>query len=135
MFPAPSSSKVLPSLGSSQGKITHSHEVRFYSDDAAFLLGLTSFIEGALKAGRPVIVVATESHREGLLQTLLARGMDSAAAIEQGLYLSLDVHEALSKFMVNDVPDSVRFLNVFGDLLSSAAKAAKAKHAGVAAFR
>ena len=131
--PGPLVRKVLPSLVSSQGKITHSHEVQFYSDDAAFLLGLTSFIQGALKAGRPVIVIATEAHREGLLQTLLARGTDCAAAIEQGLYLSLDVHEALSTFMVNDLPESERFLKVFGDLLSSTAKAAKAEHPGVAA--
>ena len=108
-----------------QAKIKHSHEVQFYSDDAALLLGLACFIEAALNAGNPVIVVATEPHRKSLLQTLLARGVDGAAAIEQGLYLSLDVYEALSTFMVNDLPDSARFLKVFGDLLSSAAEAAK----------
>jgi DNA-binding NarL/FixJ family response regulator len=116
-----------------QTEIKHSHEVQFYSDDAAFLLGLACFIEAALNAGRPVIVVATESHRKGLLETLLARGIDGAAAIEQGLYLSLDVYAALSTFMVNDMPDSVRFLQVFGDLLSSTAKTAKTEHARVAA--
>jgi DNA-binding NarL/FixJ family response regulator len=112
---------------------THNHEVQFFSDDAAFLLGLARFIEAALKDGKPVIVVATESHRKGLLEMLLARGIDCAAAIEQGIYLSLDVHEALSTFMVNDLPDSVRFLKVLGDLLSSTAKAAKAKQPRVAA--
>ena len=73
-------------------------------------------------------MVATEPHRKSLLQILLARGMDAAAAMEQGLYLSLDVYDALSTFMVNDLPDSARFLKVFGDLLSSAAEAAKGKH-------
>jgi DNA-binding NarL/FixJ family response regulator len=126
--------EVLPPLVPGRTKITHSHEVQFYSDDAAFLLGVTSFIEAALKAGNPVIVVATESHRTGLLQRLLACGVDAAAAIEQGLYLPLDVDEALSTFMVNDLPDSVRFLNVFGDLVSAATKAAKGEHPRVAAF-
>jgi hypothetical protein len=46
----------------------------------------------------------------------------------------LDVDEALSAFMVNDLPDPVRFLNVFGDLVSSATKAATAEHPRVAAF-
>ena len=32
--------------------------------------------------------------------------------MEQGLYLSLDVDEALSTFMVNDLPDPVRFLKI-----------------------
>ena len=116
-----------------QAKIKYCHEVQFYSDDVGFLLGLACFIEAALNAGSPVIVVATESHRKGLLETLLARGIDGADAIEQGLYLSLDVYEALSTFMVNDLPDSARFVKVFGDLLSSVSKAAKAKHPRVAA--
>jgi DNA-binding NarL/FixJ family response regulator len=116
-----------------QAKVKHSHEVHFYSDDAAFLFGFAGFVETALDAGNPVIVVATESHRRGLLETLMARGTDGAAAMEQGLYLSLDVYEALSTFMVDDLADSTRFLRIFGDLLSSSARAAKGKHARVAA--
>jgi DNA-binding NarL/FixJ family response regulator len=126
--------EVLPPLVPGMAKITHSHEVQFYSDDAAFLLGVTCFIEAALKAGNPVIVIATESHRSGLLQRLLASSVDGAAAIEQGLYLPLDVDQALSTFMVNDLPDSIRFLNIFGDLVSAATKGAKAEHPRVAVF-
>jgi DNA-binding NarL/FixJ family response regulator len=126
--------EVHPPLVPKKAHVPHSHVVRFYSDDAALLLDLTCFIEATLKAGNPVIVVATESHRTGLLPKLLARCMDAAAAIEHGLYLPLDVDEALSTFMLNDLPDSVRFLNVFGDLVSSATKAAKAEHPRVAAF-
>jgi DNA-binding NarL/FixJ family response regulator len=125
--------KVPPSPVPDQAKIKHRHEVQFYPDDPAFLLGFAGFIEAALSAGNPVIVVATESHRKSLLETLLTRGTDSAAAMEEGLYLSVDVHQALSKFMVNDLPDPARFLKVLGDLLSSAARATKAEHARVAA--
>jgi DNA-binding NarL/FixJ family response regulator len=125
--------EVPPSPVPDQSKIKHRHEVQFYPDDPAFLLGFAGFIEGALSAGNPVVVVATESHRKSLLEMLRARGTDSAAAMEQGLYLSLDVHQELSTFMVNDLPDPARFLKVFGDLLSFAASAAKAGHARVAA--
>jgi DNA-binding NarL/FixJ family response regulator len=125
--------EVLPSLVSRKAETAHSHEVQFYSDDAAFLVGLTCFIEAPLRAGNPVIVVATESHLKGLFQGLLARGVDAAAAIEQGLYLPLDVDETLSTFMVNDLPDSVRFLKLLGDLLASTIKAAKGKYPRVAA--
>ncbi len=111
----------------------HSHEVQFYRDDAAFLLGFACFIEAALTAGNPVIVVATEWHLNGLLQTLLARGVDVVAATEPGLFLTLDVDEALSTFMVNDSPDPLRFLTVFGDLLTSVTRAAKGKPPRVAA--
>ena len=123
--------EVLPALV--PGKITHSHEVQFYSDEPALLSGLACFTEAALKAGNPVIVVATEPHRKALLQILLARGVDVAAATEQGLYVALDVYDALSTFMVDDLPDPARFLKVFGDLLSSVSKSAKVKHPRVAA--
>jgi hypothetical protein len=64
---------------------------------------------------------------------LQARGVDSATAIEQGRYLPLDVAETLSTFMVNDLVDPVRFLKVAGDLVASAAEAAKGEHPRVAA--
>ena len=123
-----------PSPVPDQAKIKHCHEVQFYRDDPAFLLGFAGFIEAALSAGNPVIVVATESHRKSLLEMLRARGTDSAAAMEQGLFLSLDVHQELSTFMVNDLPDPARFLKVFGDLLSFAANAGHARVAACGEF-
>ena len=59
--------------------------------------------------------------------------MDSAAAIEQGRYIPLDVAATLSTFMVNDLPDPVRFFKAAGDLLVAAAKAAKGENPRVAA--
>ena len=112
--------------------ITHHHEVGFYSDDASLLDGFTQFIGGALISGSAVIVVATESHRDGILLRLHARGLDIAAAIEQGRYISLDAAERLSTFMVNGMPDPVRFFNVADDLLLNAAKAAKGESPRVA---
>jgi DNA-binding NarL/FixJ family response regulator len=109
------------------------HEVQFYADDACFLDSFTGFIGSALKAGESVIVVATELHRDSLLQRLQAHGLDIGAAIEQGTYTSLDVADTLSTFMVNDLPDPVRFLEVASGLIATAAKAAKGEHPRVAA--
>ena len=125
--------EVLPPLAQKTPEMTHTHEVQFYSDETTCLIGFTCFIEAALKAEKPVIFVATESHRKSLLQNLLARGVDTAAAVEQGLFLPVDVQQALSTFMVNDLPDPVRFQKVFADVLASAAKAAKAQPPRVAA--
>ena len=71
------------------------------------------------------IVVATETHRDSLLLRLQAQGLDIAAAIEQGRYISLDAAETLSRYIVDGMPDPVRFFNVADDLLLNAAKAAK----------
>jgi hypothetical protein len=56
-----------------------------------------------------------------------------ATAIEQGAYISLDVADTLSTFVVNEVPDPVRFRKVAGDLVAIAAKAAKGTHRRVVA--
>ena len=114
-------------------EIVHRHEVGFYSDDNSLLDGFTHFIGTALKAGNAVIVVASESHRNNLLPRLQANGLDIGSAIEQGRYISLDRAEILSTFMVNDMPDPVRFLKTTVDLILNAAQAAKGEHPRVAA--
>jgi DNA-binding NarL/FixJ family response regulator len=110
------------------------HEVGFYSDDLGFLDDVTQFIGNALKAGGAGIAVVTESHRSSLLPRFRARGVDIAAAIEQGRYIALDAADALPTFMLRDVPDPVRFLKVLGSLISTAAKAVNGKQARVAIF-
>ena len=103
--------KIVRSLQGQDLEIARRHEAGFYSDDASLLDGFTQFVGAALKAGNAAIVVATESHRDGLLPRLQAHGLDIGAAIEQGRYISLDAAETLSTFMVNGMPDPVRFLN------------------------
>jgi CheY-like chemotaxis protein len=111
------------SLVPSSTEITRGHQVEFYSDDPAFIAGFSCFVEAALEAGKAAIVVATESHREGILQKLQKPGVDMIAAIEEGRYVPLDVGETLSTFMENDSLDPVRFLRVIGDLIAAAAQA------------
>ena len=109
------------------------HEVLFYSDDGVVLDSFRRFISTALEAGDVAIVVATESHRNSLVVKLKAQGLDMDAAIRQGAYIPLDVAKTLSKFMVNDMPDSARFFEVVGNLIRTAAKAGKREHPRIAA--
>ena len=110
------------------------HEVGFHSDDASLLDDVTHFIGTALLAGNAAIVVATQSHQISLLPRLQVYGVDTAAVIEQGRYISLDAAETLSMFMLNGMPDSVRFLRVLGKLIATAAESAKGEEARVAVF-
>jgi hypothetical protein len=64
---------------------------------------------------------------------LREHGVDIVAAVEQGRYVSLDVADTLSTFMVNDLPDPARFLKVAGNLVAAAAKASRGKRPRVAA--
>ena len=126
-------SEAPPSLASGKAEVPRSHEIEFYSDDSAFVAGFTRFIEAALEAGNAVIVVATESHRKSLLKSLQEHGVDIVATADQGRFVSLDVADTLSTFMVNDLPDPARFLRVAGNLVASAAKASKGQPPRVAA--
>ena len=119
-----------PVAGTEKKAVARNHEVEFYSDDASFLAGLTLFVETALEAGSKVIVVATESHRNGLLQGLQARGVDTAAAAQQEHFLLLDAAEALSKFMENAGPSRERFLSTVAPLI----RCAEIKHKRVELF-
>ena len=112
----------------------HRHDVQFYSHDMFFVETATRFIGGALKADGAAIVVATNSHRESILQSLKADGFDMDGAIRQGTYISLNAADTLSKFMVDGMPDRGRLLETFGGVIDSAARATKTEHPRVALF-
>jgi DNA-binding NarL/FixJ family response regulator len=114
----------LPSLVLEKSKITRKHQVEFYSDDPAFVVGFAHSVEAALKAGNSVILLVTGSHREGILQKLHEHNVDISACIERGSYLAVDVGEVLLTFMRDDVPEPTRFFKVAGDLIAAGARAA-----------
>jgi CheY-like chemotaxis protein len=114
-------------------EIAHRHAVDFYADQAGFLDSLTQFSGAALRAGKAVIVIATESNRDSLLLRLQTHGLDVGAAIKQGRYTALHVAATLSTFVVNGQPDRAQFLKVVGELLQTAARAGRAERPRVAA--
>ena len=121
----------IPSLGVASVRY---HEVGFYSEDRHFLDHVTQFIAAALMAGNAAIIAATESHRKDLLSRLRSQTVEIDAAIEQGRLIVLDAAETLSEFMVNDMPNPVRFLELLGDLIVAATEAANAERPRVFVF-
>ncbi len=119
-----------PIAGAEKREMVRNHEVQFYSDDASFLVSLTHFVEATLEEESKVIVVVTESHRNGLLQGLQARGVDIAAADEQERFVLLDAAEVLSTFMEDAGPSCERFLSTITPLIRSA----EIKHKRVVVF-
>ena len=109
------------------------HEATFYSDDGGLLDGFSQFIANALKAGCAAIVVASDSHREALLPRLHAYGLSVVSAIDEGRYISLDVQDVISQFMVEGMPDASQFFRVAGDLINGVARGAMSERVQVAA--
>lgn len=118
---------------SQKTEITRRHEVFFYCDDASFLKSFSGFIKAALESGNAVVVVVTESHHVRLRQTLQEQGVDVATVVDEGRYIPLSVAETLSTFMVDGLPNRVRFMRVAGDLIRTATKVVNGKHGGVSA--
>jgi CheY-like chemotaxis protein len=128
------SEKKVESLPPHNPEIVGNHKVVFYSYDRQLLDEVAQFIGTALKAGNAAIVVATKSHRDGLVRRLESYGLDIGAAIAQGRYIALDDAATLSPLVVNGTLDSVRFLEGFSNLILKAASTAKGEPPCVAFF-
>ena len=115
---------------------TRRHEIELCSGETSLVDGFARFSEKALKAGDAVMVVATRAHRSLVDQRLRRNGVDLDGAVARGLYMSLDVADTLSTFMVNGWPDDARFWDSTRRLVAasaSAARAAGSEHSRVAA--
>jgi signal transduction histidine kinase len=95
------------------------HFVQFYEADGFLLNSLGGFIGNAITSGDAAIVVATQEHRNGLDELLLANGLDVSGAKKLGRYISLDAAETLSRFMVDGSPEPSRFNDVMGSIIAS----------------
>lgn len=96
------------------------HAVQFYSEENLFLLSLSRFIEDGLLAGNVVVVIVTESHRQRLFQILKDRGVDTAAAVEQGRFVHFEAVATLSTFMQDGEIDRKRFFSTAGKIIREA---------------
>jgi CheY-like chemotaxis protein len=109
------------------------HEAGFYSDDTFLLDDYASFAEAALNAGKILVVAASESHRHDLHWRLRARGLDVDSAVRQQKYLTFDVADALSAYMVEGWPDESRFWAASTAFMMAAGMASRQDHPRVAA--
>jgi hypothetical protein len=71
------------------------------------------------------IVLATKSHLDDISGQLRAEGLPVDEAIKSGSFVPLEVTEVLSSFMVDDMPDPMRFFPAATAIIDAALKAAK----------
>jgi hypothetical protein len=112
----------------------HQHGVQFYSQDKFLLEELSEYVGSALRAGDAAVIVATDTHRNGLLQWMAAQGLDIAAFVEQGRLVITDAAELLSQFMSEGWPSQERFDDVVGTIVTKALARARGSQPRVAVF-
>jgi len=96
----------------------HQHGVQFYSQDSFLLEALSEYIGNALRAGDAAVVVATETHRNSLLQWLTSQGLNVAALIEQERLVVTGAAQLLETFMRDGWPSQELFNEVVGGLVA-----------------
>ena len=107
------------------------HEAGFHLDDASLLDDITQFI-GSDSAPGMRLSSSRPRNTGRALADIVGPGLDTAAAIEQGRYISMDAADTLSTFMRDGIPDPVRFLKLLGGVIATAADATKGERVRVA---
>jgi DNA-binding NarL/FixJ family response regulator len=116
-----------------RSRLKYHHEVAFYPTETSLAMGLARYIEATAHRGNVIVTIATDPHRQLIIETLSARGLHLADLARKGRCTWLDPDETLSLFMVDNWPDASRFRKVLGDLVKSAVESAKQGNRRVAA--
>jgi KaiC/GvpD/RAD55 family RecA-like ATPase len=95
----------------------HHHAVQFYGDDESLFTTVAAFLSQGFVDGHPAIVIATEDHREAILEHLRGRLIDVDQARKVESLILLDAGRTLDLFMVNGMPDAHRFEASVGKLI------------------
>jgi len=99
------------------------HDLQICSNDASLVDGFASFAAGGLNTGNAVLVLATKARRQGMDQKLQTQGFDLGAVAKSGGYISMDVSETLSWFMIENRLDTERFVRLVDSVIGRAGKA------------
>jgi PAS domain S-box-containing protein len=98
-----------------------SHLVHFYEDDAILARAVVSFVQEGLRAGDPLIVIATAAHTRSFWRGLEGLGLDPGRASISGQLTFLDAEEMLATFMRDGAADPRLFQESVGGRLAALA--------------
>jgi len=93
------------------------HTVQFYDDEQRLFDAAGRFLAGGIEAGQAIVVIATASHRDGLVRSLAAHGIDVDGRRCAGQITLLDANEVLATFMDGELPDDRRFATSVGGII------------------
>ena len=94
------------------------HAVHYYGTGDSLFTTVGGFLGGGLAAGHPALVIATEHHRDGILEHLSRRGINVDRARQDGDLALLDARQVLSACMAGDMPGAAAFEREIGGALA-----------------
>jgi PAS domain S-box-containing protein len=103
------------------------HFVQFYESDDFLVTSVVGYVRAALSAGQSSVIIATASHGAAIESELAAA--DVGEALTVGRFVVLDAAETLPKFMVDGLPDSRRFHDLMGGVMTQLSQGNRRIHA------
>jgi DcmR-like sensory protein len=98
------------------------HDVQFYRTEAYLTRAVADFLATGVRAGQPLIVIATEAHRMGFARELQARGLDIDELLSGREAIWLDARETLAAFMESGHPNRELFFATVGSVFERVLK-------------
>lgn len=89
------------------------HDVHFYDDDAYLVTSVSQFLFEGVRAGQPMIVIATSGHRRRMQENLQMLAYD---AVDGADIVWLDARDTLAAFMEGDLPNEELFHATIGNV-------------------
>lgn len=108
--------RFVPSLPSLLAIPDARHTVQFHTYDQHFIDGVGNLLNGALRRGDTVALVATAAVRAGVAAQLRAYGWSVGESGEHGRYHAMDAAESLAQIMRDDRPDAERLARSVAEL-------------------
>lgn len=92
------------------------HDVQFYESEDFLSASVAKFLAEGIRAGQPLVVIATESHRRAFIERLRTMGIDASDTSRVDIAW-LDARETLAAFMERGMPDAELFEATVGNVL------------------
>jgi hypothetical protein len=92
------------------------HDVQFYRTDAYLTRSVVDFLSVGIRAGQPIVVIATEAHRNAFVDALRAKGVDPDELYCGRVAIWLDARETLASFMEGPTPNRELFMATVGNV-------------------
>jgi hypothetical protein len=92
------------------------HDVQFYRTDAYLVDSVVKFLADGVRVGQPIIVIATEAHRNAFAGGLRANGVDPDQLLSGRVAVWLDARETLTAFMEGGLPNRELFAATVGSV-------------------
>lgn len=92
------------------------HDVHFYRTEASLIRTVVNFLADGVRAGQPIVVIATPAHQRAFSEGLRALGLDMDELYSGRLAVWLDARDTLASFMEGGRPVRDLFMATIGSV-------------------